>query len=145
MGCCHGLGIEGFVQFFLGHEAVLENEVIDAAAGLKGFLCDLCGCLVADIGVKGGDDTDRVLHHLVAVVCVHGDAVDAEGAEGVHHVDEPGLALQNALYDYGLHDVELELACLCCKAYGGVIADDLEAYLVCDLGDDGVHLAGHDG
>ena len=77
--------------------------------------------------------------------CIDGDAVYAEGTEGVHHIDEPGLALEDAFYNYGLHNVELELAGLGCKAHGGVVTYDLEAYLVGYLRDHGVHLAGHNG
>ena len=124
---------------------MLEHQVIDAASGLEGFLRDLGGGLVADVRVQGGDDADGMLDHLVAVVGIDGDAVDALGAQGVHRIDEPGLAFEDALGDDGLHDVELELAGLGGEGDGGVVADDLEAHLVRDLGDDGVHLARHDG
>ena len=141
----HCLRVEGLVQFLLGHQAVLKHEVIDAAAGLEGFLRDLGGGLVADLRVQGRDNADGVLHHLVAVVHIDGDAVDALGAEGVHHINEPGLALEDALDDDGLHHVQLQLAGLGGEGDGSVVADDLEAHLVRDLGDDGVHLARHDG
>ena len=122
-----------------------EYEVVDAAAGLEGFLGYLGGRLVAYVGVEGGDDAYGVLHHFVAMVGVDGDALDALGAQGVDGVAQPGDALEYAFGDDGLHDVELELAGLGCECYGGVVAYHLEADLVGHFGDDGIHLTGHDG
>ena len=145
MGGGHGLRVKSFVQFFLCHQAMLEHEVVHATACLEGFLRDLGGGLVADVRVQGRDNADGVLHHLVAVLDIDSDAVDALGAEGFHYVDQPGLALEDALDDDGLHHVQLQLAGLGGEGDGGVVADDLEAHLVRDLGDDGIHLARHDG
>ena len=110
-----------------------------------GFLGYHRALLVADDGVQGGHDANAVLDHLVAVFLVDGDTEDALFGKGLDDIPQPSEALEEALCDDRLHHVELQLAGFGGKAHGGVVADDLEADLVGYLGDDGVHLAGHDG
>ena len=72
------------------------------------------------------------------------DTIDATLTQRVHGAAQPGLALDDALGDDRLHDVELELSCLGGNHHGGVVANHLEASLVGHLGDDRVYLARHD-
>ena len=60
---------------------------------------------------------------------------------GVRH---PGERLQDAVRDHGLEGVELQLAALRGGGHRGIRPDHAERDLVDDLGDDRVHLAGHD-
>ena len=85
-----------------------------------------------------------MLHELAAALLVGADAVDAEAAQGVVAVLQQVDALKQGVGDDGLHDVELQLAVVAGQADGHVVADDAVAHLVHHLGDDGVHLAGHD-
>ena len=140
----HLLGVEGFVEFVLGHELMLEHEVVDRASGLVGLLGNLRAALVADVRVQGGNDADGVLHHFVAALLVDGDAEHTLVGERGDSVAEPPKTFKEALRDDGLHNVELELTGLSGKGHGGVVADDLKAGLVGHLRNDGVDLSGHD-
>ena len=124
---------------------LLQRHFLQTLAGGQCLFGNLGAVFVTDVGVKGSDDTDGVFDHVECVAGIDGDALHALLAERVHGMGEPCDALEEALGDDGLHDVELQLTGLGGEAYGGVVADDLEAYLIGDLGDDRIHLAGHDG
>ena len=140
----HVLWAESIVELGLGHDLLLKNDVVNAASGLLCLLCNLGAGLVTDVRVEGGNDADGVLHEVYAVVCVCGDAVNALNSESVHYIAHPGDGLGDALYDYRLHNVELELAGLGCECNSGVVSDNLEANLVGNFRDDRVNLARHD-
>lgn len=140
----HVLRVESFVELLLRHDTLLEHDVIDGAVGLESFLCHLRRGLVADVGVQSGDNTNRILHHLVAALLVDSDAkytLLGEGFDGVLH---PSETLDEGFCDDGFHHVELQLTSLCGEGNGCVVTDDLETNLVDNLRNDGIHLAGHD-
>ena len=141
----HILWVESLVEFLLGHNALLEHYVIDGAVGLEGFLGYLGRGLVAYVRIQGCDDADGVLDHLEVALLIDRDAKYALLGEGLDSLLEPDETLEERLGDDGLHDVELKLSCLGCKGDGGIVADDLEAYLVDYLRDDWIDLARHDG
>ena len=135
--------IKRSIKFLLGHQALLEHDVVNRTVGLVSLLGHLCAGLVADDGVEGGNDADGVLDHLLAMFLVDGDAKDTLLGEGVDGIGHPGDALEDALGDDGLHHVEFELSVLGCNGYGSIVADHLEAGLVDYLGDDRINLARH--
>ena len=78
------------------------------------------------------------------MLAVDRNTVDTFLAQDLHYIPQPCDGFEDTFGDDRLHDVELKLSCLCCKRDGSVVTDDLEAYLVGDLGNDGVHFARHD-
>ena len=101
--------------------------------------------MVADEWVEVGDDADGVFHVFAAYVRVGGDPVDAFFPEGGGGVAEDFDGFEEGLADGGFHHVELELAGFGGHEDGEVVAEDFEAYLVDDFGDDRVDFGRHDG
>jgi hypothetical protein len=81
---------------------------------------------------------------LAELVLVGGDADDASVGEGGETSAEVVDAFEEGVDDDGFEGVQLQLSGLGGKGDGHVVSDDLEGDLVHDLGDDRVHLAGHD-
>ena len=57
----HVDGIKRSIKFLLGHQALLEHDVVNRTVGFVSLLGHLCAGLVADDRVKGSDDADAVL------------------------------------------------------------------------------------
>ena len=58
----HIFRVKDGIQVFLSQDALLQHEVIDTASGLQGFLGDVRGVVVTDVGIQSRDDTDAVAH-----------------------------------------------------------------------------------
>ena len=144
MGYQHVLRVEGLVEFLLRHQPLLEHDIINTTVGLKCLLGHLGRGLVADVRIQGGNDTDRILNHLNAALLVYGDAQNTLLCQGLDGVLQPKQALNEALGDDRLHNVELQLTGLGSKAYGCVVTYNLEANLIYNLGDNRVNLTWHD-
>src|SRR5690242_123289 len=85
-----------------------------------------------------------MLHELAHASGVRRDAGDAALSKYDASVLEGLDAAQQAIGDYGLEHVELELPRLGGHRHSHVAADDVEADLIHDFGDYGIHFAWHD-
>ena len=70
----HILGFENVVQLLAAHKISFEHQVVDTLAGLESLLSERSGVLVADVGVQGGYQTNRVVDQAFANLLVGGDA-----------------------------------------------------------------------
>jgi hypothetical protein len=69
--------LKNIIQLVLREPALLQDQVIDRAAGLEGFLGNCGGLLVAQDRVKGGDYPNAILHHVLIAVLVSLDPGNA--------------------------------------------------------------------
>src|SRR5579862_261453 len=144
-GLGHFHGVERGGQFRLGEDLLLDANLADGLAGLRAFLGDLGGAVVADDRRETRDHRHAVLDQFVAARFVRGDAFDAFFPEDVRGVCQEADALQDVVREDGHHDVQVEVAVGARPGDGGVVADDLRADLHEGFAHDRVDLAGHDG
>src|SRR5437762_12482635 len=79
----HRFRPDPFVELLAGDEAELDRRLAQCLAGLVRGLRDLGGLVVADVGVQGGDEHERVLEVVPDALEVRLDADDAMLAKAV--------------------------------------------------------------
>src|SRR5690606_5992273 len=121
-----------------------QNQFVDTAAGVECLARNGTRTLVADVGHERGYDADAALQHRTDVVAVRGNGAHAPFAQHRAALREHVHGLEYIACDDGLEHVELQLPAFRSDRDRRVIADHLEASLVHDFRDHGIHLARHD-
>src|SRR5271165_418736 len=141
----HVLRFEDVIQLGFGEQIFFEHEFVNAPVGDEGFLGYGGALFVAKHRVERGNEADRILDVGEAAFAVGFNAGDAARVKYDGSVTQQGKAEKQVECDDRFSHVQLKFACLAGHGDRNVGADDLEADLVNDLGDHGVHFAGHDG
>ena len=144
VGLGHLLRDQELVDLLLGAVSLLHEDVLDGLASLVGDLGGSRALLVANVGQQSSDDTDRVVEKLLALSLIGSDSINAQSAESLGGTGEHVDVVEHVVDQDGLHHVQLQLTSLRGETAGQISSDDLEASLVHDLRNDGVHLSGHD-
>jgi hypothetical protein len=144
-GAQHVLRDNPFVVLLGGHEARLESGLLEGGALLVRGLGDVSSLVVADVGVEGGDQHERLVQDLLDLVSVGNHTFNTVQVEGLAGVAEESNAVQDVLDDQGLEDVQLEVTVAASDGHGSVVAHNLSADHGDGLALGGVDLAGHDG
>lgn len=141
----HLLGSDVLVKLVGGESLELESGLLEGDSLLVGVLGNLGGHVVANLGVEGGHQHERLVHELGDSLLVGDDAVDAVDSERSRSVGNESDGLEQVGDHDGLEDVELELAGGTGVGDGGVVAENLAADHGQSLVLGGVDLTGHDG
>ena len=104
------LGAQHAIEFGFVHQPAGQHKVIDARAGLVGFLRDSRGVFVSDVRIEGGDDADRVLDARAQMIAVGRDPADTAIGQRDAAVAQVDEAVEQVAGDHGLEGVQLQLA-----------------------------------
>ena len=140
----HGPGVEDALRLVGRQIALFHDDFPEGPAAGHGFLGYFCPLLVADDGVEGGHQDGVPGQPALRLLAVGGDAHDALVGKGANGADEHVHHLEQVVGDDGHHHVQLQLSRLAGQHHRQVVAHDVERGHVEHLGQDGVHLAGHD-
>ena len=112
---------------------------------MVGFFGDLRGFVVADFGRQGGHQHQGIFHVEIDLLLVDFDSFYAVFYEAAAGIGQEADGIQEIENDYGLEDIQLEIAQGAGDADGGVIAHHLHGDHGERFGLRGIYFAGHDG
>ena len=122
-----------------------EGRLSQSGLLLVGFLGDLGGLVIADVGIESRHKHQRVLDITVDHFVVGLDSRDAMDREGMAGVGEEPYGVKEIVDDNGLEDIQLKVALGSGDPNGGIVAHNLDGDHRDGLGLCGVNLARHDG
>ena len=118
----------------------VESLLKEGCPVLVGSLGDLGGLVVADVGVEGGDQHQRLVHQLADVLPVGLDADHAVVCEGHTAVSQQSDGSEHISHHHRLEHVKLKVAVGAAHRHRHVIAHDLGRYHGDGLALGGVNL-----
>ncbi len=98
------------IEFLCGQKTKRDAGFFEREVFTIGFFGDLCRIVIADVGVKRGDQHQRAVKVFVHLLTVGFDTADASFVEGEDAVGQKPRGLQEIVSGDGQKDVELEVA-----------------------------------
>ena len=111
----------------------------------QGFLGQLGGFYVADVGAQGRYDAGAHFQQVLAVFPVGGDPFHTVDPQGVRRFPEHVDALEQGIEDHRFKGVQFQLSRLHGHGDAGVVAHHPEGHLAHHFRDHRVHFPGHNG
>ena len=87
-GSDHFLRVEYLVKLLGGKETELNASLLKRYIVLVCLFCGLCGILITDIGIEGGDQHQRIVQVMVHLVLVCGNTYGTVLVEGYDSLGE---------------------------------------------------------
>lgn len=143
-GANHVLGSNPLVKLLGGKDTKLKSRLLEGDSLLVGVLGNLGGSVVTNLGVKGGDKHEGLLHELLNSLLVGNNTLNTVDAERLGTISNQADRRKQVGNHNRLENVKLKLARGTSKSDGGVVTENLGTEHGQGLVLSGVNLTGHD-
>lgn len=141
----HVLGTDPLVKLLGGEEVKGEGSLLEGGSLLVGLFSGGSSIVVTNVGIKGGDEHEGLLHDGTNTGFIGLDALDAIESEGIGGIGNETNTGEKVLDHDGLEDIKLKMTIGAGNGNGDVVTHDLGTDHGHGLALGGVDLAGHDG